>query len=348
MRCRSILAVVTAALAGTLAHAQEPDSSTTNTRTIAESAVALYRDPVKTSTEGSVMATTRSSLFHREGFESSMTFGYTHKRHHFTDTAGLYNITHEPEAFINEQFYTVAVDQGLGIGRIAGLTLGMSRSAMGRGRWYVGRLSEWWLQETLQTTLDFRHTTTEQPSIDSQDIDGRRVTTPERVEGRNVALGLTHMTTPTTIIRGRFSHTTRDDRPPAWSVNGEIRQFITYTNSAAHAAYTRYNNTGTIERVTFTGEIQTNTVKVEWHQRFAGSAIAMGGYRWSVQQETPRAKGFPVETVGSDTLYGSLRWRFNDDVWTDDSPEIYAFGARYLNNQTDQAFVSGLGAKILW
>jgi hypothetical protein len=320
---------------------------------ILEGAGAVYADPFKTSLMESTSLVGNYRLWpESDGTTTSVSAGYSWKRHNFHDTTPIYNVTHEKTATLTEHYYNLGLDQGVGVGRIVGASLGRSDSPMGQGRWASLRVSEWWLKETLQTALEARWNETKQPIMSTQNFIGQTVITPEELHGKNLSLTVTNMTTPETITRGRVSLTERSDRPLAWSATGEVRQYITMTRSAAHLSYTHYDNTGTVRRVSAYGEVTANTFKGEWHQRVAEQAILMGGYRWSKEVDDYSALGLPAITTGSDTLYGSLRWRFNSDLWTDDAPEAQLFGTWYRFND-DQLnlkarYATTYGAGIRW
>jgi hypothetical protein len=157
-----------------------------------------------------------------------------------------------------------------------------------------------------------------------------------------------HFTTPTTIIRGTYSHTTRSDRPPAWALGGEARQYVPWTPAVVHIAVTHYENVGQITQQTSYGSIVANTGRIEWHQRLPHRFILMGGYRYYLEGENPRAIDAAERQLGSDSLYGSLRWRFGDQAWTADGPEVYGLAGRYASNSPNTAYMVGVGARYLW
>src|SRR5690606_29168202 len=115
-----------------------------------------------------------------------------------------------------------------------------------------------------------------------------------------------------TIVRGAYSHTSRSDRPAAWSTSGEVRQYIEKTESAVHLAATHFENIGEIEANATYGSVISDTIRAEWHQRILNQSMIALGYRYYLELEDPRASDAKDTVVGTDSIFGSWRWRLND------------------------------------
>jgi len=310
-----------------------------------ESAVAFYDDEKLEALITSVNTGAESRLFEGEGQATGARLGYTGRFIKFKDPADLLSKQLEGKTRIEEHGMNVSLDQGLAVGSTIGLLAGGSDSPLAISRYAGLRAGQWFRSETLQTQLEFRRTRLSQPSIEFTDTDGKRVTTPEALAGANVAFSATHFTTPTTILRGSVSHTERSDRPPASSVGAEVRQFLNATESAVHVALNHYENVGSIDASQQYGSIVANGARLEWHQRLASRLALMGGYRSYLESEKPRAADAARRRLGSDSIYGSLRWRPGMGGWTDEASELYLVFARYTTNVPSSAWLAGLGGR---
>lgn len=321
----------------TLAHAQD-----------VETAGAYYTDDILTSTILSVRASHATrTLWKGAGRTTSARVGATVKLVEFKAAPDLLTKQLDGETQIQETSLSASADQGLGVGTQVGLLAGSTQSPLSRVRYIGARAGQWWLRETLQTTFEMRKTSVNQPPLDYTDTDGQRVVTPEDLNGLNAAVTATHFTTPTTISRATYSRTTRSDRPPAWALGLEGRQFLPWTPAAVHVGFTHYENVGQITAATSYGSVVANTAKIEWHQRLPHRLILMGGYRYYLEGENPRATDAEQRQLGSDSVYGSLRWRMGRGAWTADAPELYGFAGRYASNAPNTAYLLGLGARFL-
>lgn len=314
-----------------------------------ETAGAYYTDDLLTSTIVSVRSSyTTRRLVKGAGRSTSAKVGATVKLVNFKEPPDLLAKQLGGASSMQETSLSASADQGLAVGTQVGLLVGSTQSPLSKVRYLGARAGQWWLKETLQTSFEVRKSSVTQPPLDYTDTDGQRVITPEDLDGLNAALTATHFTTPTTITRGTYSRTTRSDRPAAWALGIEGRQFVPWTPAAVHLALTHYENVGHLTAETSYGSVVANTAKLEWHQRLPRRLILMGGYRYYLEAENPRAADAQERQVGSDSIYGSLRWRLGKETWTADAPEVYGFAARYASNSPNTAYLFGLGVRFLW
>ena len=315
-----------------------------------ESAIGRYSETALDATVFSLTTTAGTpNLVGGEGHRTNATFGYTGERIHFKAPGNLLAGELGGKDTIDQHSLTAAVDQGLAVGTQAGLLIGSSKSLLSDTRFAGLKLGHWWRAETLQTVLEARHTIVKEPSLQFTDTDGKRIRTPTDLNGNNLTLNVTHLTTPTTILRGSLSGTERSDRPPAGSESAEIRQFVTPANAAVLVAVTHYENVGQIDDTQQFGTIVANNARFEWNQRLLVHAILMGGYRYYLEEEKPRALDADRKQIGTDALYGSFRWRFTSAAaWTDDAPEAYLFFSRYNTNAPTLGSVVGFGGRWIW
>jgi hypothetical protein len=260
-----------------------------------------------------------------QGWETSSTLSGTKKYILFKEPADLLQKQLKGKTRIEEDTVSGTITQGFGIGHTVGLLAGTNKSPLSKSNFIGLRVGLWWLEETLQSVVEHRKNDLEQAVLDFVDTDGKRVITPEDLDGRNTSLTLTHFTTPSTILRSAYSYTSRSDRPAAWSASGEIRQYIETTSSAVHFAGTHYENIGEIEARTTFGSVISNTLRAEWHQKVFEKSAAALGYRYYLEKEDPRAFDAQDNQVGTDSVFASYRWRFDDVAWTADSSELSVF-----------------------
>lgn len=313
-----------------------------------ESAVGTYREDKLEAKVASLSASEATRFWQGEGRATSIRLGATGKQLRFIAPANLLKKQLDGEDEVGELSLSAGLDQGFGVGTTAGALFGGTKSKLSDAKFYGLRLGQWFRSETLQTTLDLRRTDLKQAPIEFTDTDGKRIRTPADLHGNNVALGATHFTTPTTILRGSVSVTDRSDRPLASAVSGEVRQFIAPVNGVVHFAMTHYENVGAVDDTQQVGSIVANNARLEWHQRLFERAILMGGYRYYLEVENPRAPDAENKQIGSDALYTSLRYRFGDGSWTDEAPEAYLFASRYNTNVPTRGHVLGFGGRWNW
>ncbi len=276
-----------------------------------------------------------------QGWESSVAASGTKKYVLFKEPADLLQKQLKGKTKIEEDTVSATMTQGFGIGNTVGILGGSNKSPLSKSKFVGLRLGLWWLEETLQSVIEHRRTDLEQTVLDFVDTDGKRVITPEDLDGINTSLTFTHFTTPSTILRSAYSFTSRSDRPAAWSASGEIRQYIEATASAIHFAGTHYENIGEIQAKTTFGSVVSNTVRAEWHQKFFESSTGAIGYRYYLENEDPRAFDAQDNQVGTDSIFASWRWRLDDVAWTADSSELSMFINSFRANSGIDGILAG-------
>lgn len=325
-------------------------SSTLNADVQIEAAGGLYDDDVvQAYLSSQSLSYQTASIAPGSGTKSGIKLGLTEKRTTYKDEGSLFVKDQlEGDPTTTDQAVTVSLDQGIAVGTRLGLSSGMTKSKLGGSHFFGARAGQWWLKETLETTLEVRRTTADQKPSSGTDFDGQRVVLPENLEGYNLSIGLTSFVTTSTIFTSNLSYTTRNDRPPAESAAVEIRQYFSATKSALHVGGSHYENVGSLDPVTFTGEILANSFYAEWHQRILSRAILMGGYRYYVETEKPRAEGADVKQLGTDSVYATLRYRDSEVGWTQEASEVYLFGSIYSTNAPQRGQLLGLGGRLVW
>ena len=313
-----------------------------------ESAIALFRDADRDVKVVSLAGGgTSKSIFEGEGQSSSIRLGYTGKHSDLKDSNSLLVKDQlDGKTTMMEESLSLSIDQGIRVGTVVSFFSGISKSPVAKSNWYGAKIVEWWLDETLQTTIDLRQTSSEGDAVDFTDFDNLRVTTPEKTKGQNISLGVMNFTTPTTILRGNVSRTTRSDRPPASAVTAEIRQFVTVTDSAVHIGLAHYENLGTISKQTTYGEIVSNSAKVEWHQNLSDTQIIAAGYRYYLEEENPRSKNISRQGVGTDSIYLNYRQRFGEGPRAAEKNEAYVFCGKYSTSENKSTVFVGFGGRL--
>jgi len=311
-----------------------------------EAASAYYADEKLSSIGTSVTGSgTTDQIFEGAGRKSSARVGLSYKTVSLQDEKLAKDFG---AASYSQTSANVSLDQGIRVGTQAGASFGITSLPTAQTTWVGLRLGEWWRQETFQTVVEARYTATTREAKEGTDTDGVLIRVPSDLTGLNLGLNMTHFTTPSTILKGGFSWTQRSDRPNAWAANGEVRQYISMTRSAVHAGFGHYENVGQIEPVTYDGQVIANTGKIEWHQRLWSKFAATGGYRLYVESEKPRAADASTKQLGTDYIYGTLRWRYGSPTWVADSDEIYGFFGRYTTNEPLTGMLVGIGGKIFF
>ncbi len=315
-----------------------------------ESAAAIFAEDTRQTILFSALGSASGKwLSEADGLGTSLRLGGSFKEIDFKDESDpIAKEQLKGAAGLTERSFNIQAEQGLRVGSKIGVMAGQTYSDLSRSRWFGFRVGEWWQQETFQTVLEYRRTVSDVTALDVTDTDGARVLTPSVIDGNTLALNVTHFTTPSTILLGGISRTERLDRPDAWSVTGEVRQFLDAAGGSLHVALGHYANVGTVRQVTLVGEVISNSVRTEWHQRL-GRWIVSPGYRWYSEKEDPRAADAPVKTTGTDSIYASLRWRWDESqLWVADQPETYAFFGRYATSEPRTVSWVGLGARLFW
>ena len=312
-----------------------------------EAVSSFYSDVGRTVFVNSVLGNYETrALWRGRGRISSVSLGYTGKLvNQKEDNELITEAVGQDISKYSENSLTASLSQGWRVGSVVGGFGGLTESPLGETYYFGVQGTEWFLHETLQVNLSVQKTVSRVPIIEYTDTDGKRVTTPADLDGVTVSTSVTNFTTPTTILMGSFARSTRTDRPPADATSAEIRQYINWTRSAVHASIAHYENVGRIEPITQVGSVVSNTARLEWHQRLPRRMILMGGYRYHLETETPRASDAAVLQTGTDSIYGSWRWRFGKGSWTGTAHEVYSFLARYTTNADGLAYVVGVGGK---
>lgn len=309
---------------------------------------ASYADSNKSMFLTALGANQNSSYFlSGAGQETNINFSYKGKVINFKKKDDFLTKQLQNSDKVTESSLNAAVDQGVKPGSVIGALSGHTKSALGKSSYIGVRGSQWWRSNTLQSTLQYRRTTSHQASLDYTDTDGKRIVTPESLDGKNTQLALTHLTSPSTILNGAVSHTVSSDRPDAFSITSEIRQYLPIGHSSIHIGATHYENVGKIEDTSTSGTVVANTVKAEIFTKIKKNYIAMFGYRLSIEQENPRSDSAPIAQTGSDTYYSSFKYRFGNSNWLEDSNELQIFGSLYDSNQSTNAILIGVGAKLI-
>lgn len=316
-----------------------------------ESAVAGYSDNDRTNTiiSGSGNFST-TKLFGSEGQKTEFSVGYTHRDVKFKDTINNTYLTTEQldgKDSMQQSTVNLGLDQSISKFTSVGVLGGITEGPLGVTKWAGGRAGQWWREETLQTTVEVRRTEISQVLGEVYDDDRRIIRLPESLAGNNVNFSFMHFTTPELIWRGTYSRTWRSDRPPADGFSTELRYFLTPLQAAVHGSLGHYENVGEVSRITSYGSVVANTASGEWHQRFLDRFILMGGYRWYTENENPLSETITHKTLGSDWLYGSLRWRFGDGPWLADSHEWSIFGGQYKNSEPRHGQLVGVSLKLI-
>ena len=253
----------------------------------------------------------------------------------------------DDQQFIRETGRKVSLSQDFGKVRGVAFSYGQSSSAIDhRSQWGLG-LYQWFWDETIQVTFDYGRSFSRQNLIETVDRDAFRIITPESIAGETYSLGLLAMVSPVLMVEGGVVQLARTDRPDAQSMSAKGRYYIKSLESAAHLQVGHFRNLGEIRPVTLQGETTAYWVVGEWHQRLLKDLVLMGGYRWYLEDEIPRAANALETRRGSDSLYAKLTYRAWSGVWTHDASEYFGFYGNYLNSDALQSNAFGLGCKLL-
>lgn len=319
-----------------------------------ESGASIYSDEDQTTTTESVSATYLTKrLFRKPGMTTSVNLGVSLKQttsseQSLIDQIEGDNTANTQETELSETSVSVSVDQGLSVGDVVGFNAGYGSSTVGGSLWFGGKYSHWWLKETLQTTFTVTKTFVDQDPYRTLDSDGVGIEIPDKVDSLSLGVSLYQLTTPSLILQGGYQLITRSDRPASHALNGEARYFIKKTNSSAHVKGTYYSSTGDVGTDTLIGEVTAYSLAAEWHQRFMKRFVVMAGYRYYFEKELPRSSEGSIQQVGSDFIYGNLRWRFNSRKrWVATySPELVLFGGSYTSNEPNSGYIAGISLKL--
>ncbi len=309
-----------------------------------ETAFAIYSDSDRNTTMNATGVTAKVPHDWGEDHKTSVKLGTTlkHSTFHVKDISYIKKQLGGKSTMLDESG-TLSINQNLTTLTETSLIMGASSSPISKGQWLGLRLGSWWREETFQTTVEVRSTKTNQAIIDTTDTNGQRVTTPADLGGVSYLLDLMHFATPTTIVKASVSSSTNTGRPPASSFSLELRQFLSATESAIHLGVMHYENVGELRPVTLFGGIVANSLKGEWHQRLYENFIAQAGYRYYMENESPRDPEISDKKLGTDWIYASLRMRSTKQLWVDQTDEFYVFGGLYKTNEPRKGQLIGVG-----
>jgi hypothetical protein len=212
--------------------------------------------------------------------------------------------------------------------------------------WAIG-LYQWFLLETLQVNLSKTKVTSNQSSISTIDRDAYRIITPTNIQGETTTIGLTSLITTKTIFSASYAQIIRNDRPMARNYSLGVKQYIQQTESALHVNLSYFINEGEIMPTTLQGEITSQSLDTQWHQKAFHKFVFLFGYRYYAEEETPRAVNTNKINRGSDYIYSRIVFRNWESVWTHASDEFYLFSGNYRNSDNINATTWGLGAKFI-
>ncbi len=181
--------------------------------------------------------------------------------------------------------YSLSINQGVGVGRNLSLGIGGDQNEASRSSFWTLGLFPLVSDDTIETGVSYRDTRRNQPKRDFTDTDGRRIITTDRLAGKQISLFTRAYLTPSTMMRVDYSNSSQTDRPRAWSLSNEWRQYIADLNGAAHATFSHYENVGTITTKTSYGSIVAQSIQLSWNQKFATNTIIIPTYRAYVEKE---------------------------------------------------------------
>jgi len=281
-----------------------------------------------------------------QGVSSNLSFNYLHKDIQ-PASKDQTSLDFKGRDKIEQKSYDFGFDQGIFVGTDLGVFYGWVEGPFATSKWYGIRANQWFYDETIKLSLSLRKNFTEQESSDYTDLDGKRIVTPENIEGDNITLSLFSFLSTDTIFMTDYSVTKSSNRPDVWSLGAQIRQYIRPFYGSVHISQAHYENVGVIEPVTEYGTIIADTTTIEWHQKLFRQWVLMGGYRFFKEDERPRANSNQINRTGSDYVYSSLRYRFSK-LWTHQSSEISALAGRYLTNSASGGVIYSLGGKVFF
>lgn len=308
-------------------------------------AAGLYRDQMIASEIYSQQIT--ASRAGDQGMSSRIGLDVTQTKLHLEPSADTQEVDLGSSGEKNILTTSVSIGQTLAYFHSLQLFYDQSKGDSTSAHALGGGYEAWILKDRLRLGLFYQRNNMTQQSKDFTDIDGKRVITPERTNGKNYRLETMTYLQPTTIMRANYSRTRSDDRPDASSVAVQIRQYVDEANAAAHMSYQHYENLGTIEANTTTGEIVSDRYAIEWHQKMGQQYIGLLGYRLAKEVEKPRAFDNGYKQYGSDYAYTSLRYR-TAKSWTFRSNELSAMYGKYLRNDGLSGYLVGIGLDLIF
>ena len=196
-------------------------------------------------------------------------------------------------------------------------------------RWYSVRVGQWWNKATLLTEVEGFRNNSDQAARSYLDTDGRRVLTPDRVQGNRYSLNVTWLASPQAMVMGSIAKITAVNRPEANSASLEGRYFISSTLTGVHFKVGAYEDTGNVSLKTDYGRISAREWESQLHQHLNDQFILALVFRDHFERELPRSvESFSVDRH-SRMIQSRLRYRFVDGPVTDMVPELYFFVGQY-------------------
>ena len=196
-------------------------------------------------------------------------------------------------------------------------------------RWYSVRVGQWWNKATLLTELEGLRNNSNQSARSYLDTDGRRVLTPDRVQGNRYSLNVTWLASPQAMVMGSIAKITSVNRPEANAASMEGRYFISSTLTGVHLKVGAYEDTSDVSLKTDYGRISAREWETQLHQHLNDRFILALIFRDHFEREKPRS--IESKSVGrhSRMIQSRLRYRFVDGPVTDLVPELYFFVGQY-------------------
>lgn len=219
-------------------------------------------------------------------------------------------------------------------------------------------VSYWFLKNTLQLTLSYAKSTTEQTpktiwgGLGNMNAIG---TTPSQIKGNTLGLSFIQLSSPTIILLGSYARTTRNDRPVAHIGTLEGRKLFKGTKSAVHLGVSHYENVGEIGTQTPYQGIVANSIEGQFKQTLPTKRrkfIASIGHRYYYEDELKE----DAPRFTSNWTYGDFSYRFGKGPWTREKNKLYLFGGQYRTSVGSSSqggggqrsgIQVGLGAKVI-
>lgn len=212
-----------------------------------------------------------------------------------------------------------------------------------QSQWLGASLSFWRGQQTSRWSIDFQKTFADDQALDVTDVDGKRILTPDRIDGNTVGIGVLHLAAPDFLWKGNLQFARSTNRPDAAIVTAETRYFLSRMGAAIHGQIATYDNLGSPEPVTMTGELHSRSFQGSWHQKVGERLIVTPIYRWQHETEIPRAENGTTKTTGSDQITLNLRYRLWNDYWLEDASEVVFTTGLYRTNIPADVWFVGIG-----
>lgn len=196
-------------------------------------------------------------------------------------------------------------------------------------RWYSVRVGQWWNKATLLTEIEGFRNNSNQSARSYLDTDGRRVLTPDRVQGDRYSLNVTWLASPQAMVMGSIAKVTSVNRPEANAASMEGRYFISSTLTGVHLKVGAYEDTSDVSLKTDYGRISAREWETQLHQHLNDRFILAAVFRDHFEREKPRSIESKSVSRHSRMIQSRLRFRFVDGPVTDLVPELYFFGGQY-------------------